>query len=345
MVRSSRKRRVTRVNVPPMKSMASKTDDVIREIVRQHVSGTTPHQISKNLGIHHLTVKRHISAFEGTAPAPKKKGRPVQYGPDFRRRVVRAVREQQAPSVAALRRRSTKVCAKPSESTLRSILKDAGVVKKKKVRVQKLEQKHKDRRVAFATANRFTDFTETFFSDETRLEASGSQDEVLCEKHVHPGFKECTQRVPTVMFWGAVRVDGTRVLLPIEGTLNADKYKKVLTAFKRTLPSPLRQAPVTLMQDGATPHSPKLCRHALLGNRITLVQNWPARSPDLNPIENIWAILKRKVRLRAPLTEEELKRVAIEEFGKLSAETISNTCKSINSRLEAVLGSKGNHLK
>ena len=44
--------------------------------------------------------------------------------------------------------------------------------------------------------------------------------------------------------------------------------------------------------------------------RINLdwVENWPPQSLDLNPIENVWRILKQRVKRRKPTTKEELKR-------------------------------------
>ena len=34
--------------------------------------------------------------------------------------------------------------------------------------------------------------------------------------------------------------------------------------------------------------------------------NWPSHTPDINPMENIWAILKRKVMIRNPQNIQEL---------------------------------------
>ena len=45
-------------------------------------------------------------------------------------------------------------------------------------------------------------------------------------------------------------------------------------------------------------------------NGIT-VAHWPAKSPDLNPIERIWALMKRSVRFKGPSSFRELRRAAV----------------------------------
>ncbi len=69
--------------------------------------------------------------------------------------------------------------------------------------------------------------------------------------------------------------------------------------------------------------------------------HWPPHSPDLNPIENLWATLKEKIYWRNPRTIAELKKVAQEEWKKIPMSRIQTLVDSMENRLAAVRRAKG----
>lgn len=70
---------------------------------------------------------------------------------------------------------------------------------------------------------------------------------------------------------------------------------------------------------------------------------WPARSPDLNPIEHIWDNLKRRTRARvpAPTTLGELKTAAVEEWHNIAQSDIQDIMDGLSNRLEEVIRARG----
>jgi len=78
---------------------------------------------------------------------------------------------------------------------------------------------------------------------------------------------------------------------------------------------------------------------------------WPPNSPDLNPIENAWLVLKSRLRSRwgdstqRPHSAEELFIEACEEWEKIPQETIDNWIEGMPRRMKAVLDANGGHTK
>jgi len=73
------------------------------------------------------------------------------------------------------------------------------------------------------------------------------------------------------------------------------------------------------------------------------VIQWPSVSPDLNPIENIWAYLKEQLRhyeVQPSSTRELLARVRA-EWEQLDPELLGRYAESLPSRIAAVIESKG----
>ena len=59
-------------------------------------------------------------------------------------------------------------------------------------------------------------------------------------------------------------------------------------------------------QDGAPCHTAKLVKRWLEEQEIQLICPWPGSSPDLNPIENCWAVMKKKVSALKPTSYQDL---------------------------------------
>ena len=77
------------------------------------------------------------------------------------------------------------------------------------------------------------------------------------------------------------------------------------------------------------------------------VLKWPGNSPDLNPIETMWAIIKRRLKGRTIKTKSQTISAIIKAW--LYDNSVADTCnKLINTmpdRMKAVLAAKGGHTK
>ena len=98
-------------------------------------------------------------------------------------------------------------------------------------------------------------------------------------------------------------------------------YKKALIPFlKKTNPDHL----LTLMEDNAPVHTAKATRSFLAENSITKIV-WPAQSPDLNPIENVWFLLKSNIQeLYQPRTIPEMHEALKQAWDDFPASTLDH---------------------
>ncbi len=138
-------------------------------------------------------------------------------------------------------------------------------------------------------------------------------------------YQRSVQKPASLMACGCISAYCMGRLHVLEGTMNAERYIKVLE--QHILPSRWRLfqgRPCVFQQDSARPHSAAITT-AWLRSRRVRVLNWPACGPDLSPIENIWPIIKRKTRQRRPQSLQQLETISGKNGTKFQHLNFSNS--------------------
>ena len=97
------------------------------------------------------------------------------------------------------------------------------------------------------------------------------------------------------------------------------------------------------MQDNSPCHTARLVKDFLAQENVPVLP-CPAQSPDFNPIENLWALIKRKLdsEFSTPKTRSELIANVEIIWNGISPELCQNLSDSMTNRLKEVLQNKGN---
>ncbi|GFW43854.1 transposable element Tcb2 transposase [Trichonephila clavipes] len=148
------------------------------------------------------------------------------------------------------------------------------------------------------------------------------------------------------MVWTGIMINGrTRLHVVANGTMTGERYiDEVLLPHVRLFRGAVSDKFV-FMDNNATCHRTLAVQDCLDSEGIQRLV-WPARSPDLNPIENVWDALGRKVAGRnyPPTNKKTLIRALTEEWDKLSQQLLDNVVQSMVRRVECCITLQGGHI-
>ncbi|GFU66795.1 transposable element Tcb2 transposase [Trichonephila clavipes] len=148
-----------------------------------------------------------------------------------------------------------------------------------------------------------------------------------------------------VLVYGGISIDGRTDLYIIrDGPLTARRYRDDII---RPIVVPYAAAigdDFILMDYNSRPHHANLVDDFLFEEGMVRME-WPACSPNMDPIEHVWDPLGRRVSGHQPpaQTLQELERAHLEEWGKILQLVINSLIDSMPQRSSTLLAVRGNH--
>lgn len=211
-----------------------------------------------------------------------------------------------------------------------------------------LTKVHKRNRVTFAKDHQNLNFDRVIFSDEKTVQ-NFFNGRVRVRRLRGQGWRSrnivnvvSQNRSCKVNVWGYISKEKCDLFL-VSNKFKSQEYKELLEIS--FLPE-IRQfkSDFIFMQDNASIHKANIVMQYLAEEKLTLF-NWPPKSPDLNPIENVWAEMQRLVNqhlLVKRINKPEALYVLCKGCFKIACEKmVDNLFKSMPNRLKLVVDTKG----
>ena len=146
------------------------------------------------------------------------------------------------------------------------------------------------------------------------------------------------------MVWAGFHEKGRTPLYRIVGNLTGIRYRDEI--LRRQIIPTLRAMDqgATLQDDNATPHRARVVRDEIQRQQVNRM-NWPARSPDLAPIEHLWDNLGRRVMNNhpPPVNAAQLFQFLQQEWMQIPQQVLRRHVNSMRARIGECLAARGGH--
>ena len=311
--------------------------------------GFSVRQISCKTGVPERTI-RHWRSENFRLERRKGTGRPRMTSIRTDRSIIRTALNDPTLSLSEI---AAATGVSISRKSIQRRLQNSALVSQKRLSRLELTARHKEARMTWAMSHchwRSLQWKRVVWSDEAsfhlkekdgRLRVWVRSGEKVKDRFSFPRIQGGGGRL---LIWGAIWIGGRSELHIQQENMDSNRYVDVLERLVCPLAFQLGDPSEDwlFMDDNARPHRSRVTNDfkSMAGLRTI---PWPARSPDLNPIENVWSMMKRNVRrkLQPGDTLEQLRFLLETEWRDLQQSVVDSIVESMPSRVSDVLKLKG----
>lgn len=248
-----------------------------------------------------------------------------------------------------------------SRRTMQRRLNERGVYRRVARRAPFLTARHREHRLAWAEAHIDWDIEQwnsIIWQDESQMQNGGMPRLYVTRAVGEEWNPECLQpkmRRPQKSVYVSGLMCGSHKsdlqIIPrgtgVRGGMTAkDFVEHVAPEIKRFHDEMVTMYPYrsfVLMLDNSSIHGSDIVQRWFQDAGIQLTQ-WPANSPDLNPIEHCWALMKRMLRNQYDInTQEKYEDAVLEAWNAIQPEHLQNFIESMENRCVNVIARQGGH--
>jgi hypothetical protein len=275
------------------------------------------------------------------------RGRHKIMTPRTMRRVVKYSKKHPFASAKVIQ---TELGLVVSVRTLSRVLKDNNLKACQPRKVPLLRKIHVEKRLKFAKSHLswpLEKWRNVLWTDESKIVlygGTGSRQFVRRPPNSAYSPKYTVKTVKhgglKIMVWGCFSYYGVGPIYWIKSIMDRFIYVDIMQ--NTMLPYAEEEMPLRwiFQQDNDPKHTSKLAKKWFDDNKVTVME-WPAQSPDLNPIENLWGDIKKGVSVANPTNINDLWSVIERTWAAIPSERCQSLVNSMNRRCAAVIKNKG----
>ena len=321
-------------------------------IYLQGALGTHPKVIAKKVerdtrSITSFMINANSNSNDVFIPKNKKKGRWVKGGTkltnrhkEFINTWIKAGNVKSARQVH-LRLNTIQNLSPISYNPVRIYMKSLGEFKKASLEID-ISQINKTKRLKYCVKYQNFNFRKVLFSDESLFQLNGNNEKQFYLKGQKVARKKKFNPNTKIMVWAAISYQGKTSLKIVSDTLKTDGYLKILKEKRNEMRNLFRRKKIWyFQQDGAPSHRPKRIKQYIRRWITKRILPHPAQSPDLNPIELIWAQMKRRVEEKRPQSKGDLLRAILNSWESISVQDIRKCIDNLPKKIEKIIEGEG----
>lgn len=319
-------------------------DPELRKTIKNfHKDGNSYRKISRLLGISKTMVENAVKWIL----VKETRGRKPKITPTVKRGIIRCVKKNPFISSKQIK---YDLNIEIDTSTIRKTLIKENLKAHSARKVPMLSKKNVQQRLKFAEVHSCwpqEKWRNILWSDETKINLFNSdrglhtvRRPINTEYNPKYTLKTVKHGGGNIIVWGSFSYYGVGPLYRIQGIMKATDYVDILQNCM--LPYAEENMPLrwVFQQDNDPKHTAK-CTKTWFGNNKIHLLEWPAQSPDLNPIENLWNIVKTSIRGKCPTNCDQLWELIQAAWNDIPISVCQNLVDSMPRRCLAVLKNNG----
>ena len=301
--------------------------------------------IKEKSGLNYNTIKYNLKKLKKTGKPEHlhRSGRPKKIDPIKAADIQILVKDKTATSALKIKEVVNSLHSEPiSTATVQRYLHEIGYQYKLPKSYPNLTLPHIEKRKRWGQFYSKYDWKKVIFSDETSIQLDQNMIKSWTPAN-ESSFKKCPKFTPKIFLWGAISLYGRSELHIIDKIMTGQGYVDILQGCLIPFGGQMPMKNWVFQQDNDPKHTSRIAK-SFLEKSVPKLLSWPANSPDLNPIENVWHMLKRAVESRNPASINDLKQYSLEEWAKIPQEHINNCILSMPNRISELLERKGHKI-